>query len=658
MQIEKIELYKLPIDNEYKNVYLFDNNSLMTKENLYYYIDTIFGSSSYTIYSEGIEQKTRCINENKRTQITFNHKVSTTSKSLEDVYNYNYAIIHFDYTNSKPLFYFIEDFRVNNSVNFDPNITIFLQWDAFSNNIEQFSNNITVDVQRQIVDGFIKTDINEPEKIYPLAYNTNEFEVPLHTRRYRERAFQNSYTSSKLSVLYQRCFWDNDAPVKLRSGALAGITCIPSIAPLKVTYHPIAVVDRVTGKVIPQITTYIAQYQEESSTINVSVDLEYAKNGRVITPDVTFLLFSDLTFQAPFRPTFDIDDGNYPPLFTMSANTYGYVDLGFSGDQFHRNLFGFVSCSYSREISKIVLDDEYIIDTLSELYSFDRLSNIKNIIDQNSRLMTYPYEYKQITIGQQIYPLIPEFTEPSMISSQTRKARTQININNKNSIVSKIKIKNYGKSEEEMEQVFDNNVYMIFRNYGQCVVVQNRLEHFLRENESSVNTNMALSSIRGALSALSAAQSQNIIGTVSGFVGAMAPSMQLEAKIEDINRSQDIITIPVSNAADDLTRQDNIMFQKVQISDYRNKERLARFFHAYGINIDAFSTLILRSRKNFGFTSTKNVSLTNITNIEDRKILENAFNRGIRYYYIDSAPQNIIRTLDLTIPNKPKSWIV
>ena len=91
-----------------------------------------------------------------------------------------------------------------------------------------------------------------------------------------------------------------------------------------------------------------------------------------------------------------------------------------------------MDCIYSRQIGYLNADDTFIIDTLEDKSSLDsEISDIYDIIRQTSRLDTYPYKYKQITIGQKIYPLIPEMSPPSLSSSQYRKARTQIQINSK-----------------------------------------------------------------------------------------------------------------------------------------------------------------------------------------------------------------------------------
>ena len=156
--------------------------------------------------------------------------------------------------------------------------------------------------------------------------------------------------------------------------------------------------------------------------------------------------------------------------------------------------------------------------------------------------------------------------------------------------------------EEEFEEAFDINTYMLFGNYGQCLVVKDLLQSFFRENESSVTTQMALSTISNAISTLSSTSKNNDfnpLGVANSYVGMFAPSMMLEAKIEDLNRAQDIISMPVNNSADDISRQDNIIFQKTEISDYRDKERLARFFHAFGINLDSFLPLLSKQRENF-----------------------------------------------------------
>lgn len=620
MILKQVQIYQTPLDVNYNNVLDLNDETWLNSHELGNHLTNIYDSITAYYYT-ATSPTQRAFNLNKETEFTFNYSSST----FDFVRKCNWAVL--TSTDDKEYYYFITKYVVNDNFT---TITLYLRWDAWTNNIANIVSDTTLNhIERRHIDDFTKPSGNIS---YGKNFISNEEELPV-TRTAEKRQDQ-----SDIVVIYTR-YWLKGEHINFEmqpSGTLDDGNILRSLNPIKIVLRPFCFIDRNTREIVN-----CQYYFTGESTDPLSMkfpDYPYTQLGvqTIGAQWETSLIYTDFTV-CPGLYYFVEEGPVFGKRIRFPYRDLVYADILYNGTKFSE---GFVNIPTDSQDGSFEENLRYSCNTsgLNSVYTSKLFSSI-----YEPRIHYYPYEYTSYKFGDNIIDLIPKYN--------TTKATITYRYENK--ISPQLHIK------------FDNELrpvrYYNSQSVGNCPIVIDSLSEYLMNNSNQIKTDSLFSKIGIAISGLNTVSSLaggNIssgISNASGAIKGIHNLMNIESRIKDANERQDTYTIPSIFAIDDINFQDDLIRLFAYVPDTKEKERVLKRFIMYGVNYDNYSAISENTRNNFDYIKTADCNLPNIKNNEDRKIIENAFNKGLRKWHIDTCYSVALETFDMEYTNLQKS---
>lgn len=675
MTISKITLYKLPIDNTYKNVFDF-NNLPPSKMSLVSKIHALFHTTSLEIYSDLQLEKKKVLNMNKQISVTID---TNFIEGSPDIYNYNYAIIEARRYDGELLisyfyFYFLTNFKINNIIDNNYNITLHLEWDSWSNNIGKTDQMYSeVYCERRHLDISTISETGGGNIRYETYTLTNALEkVPLHKQI---DELITSYLSNHvtfldgkftpLKILWQRVLLDNELPTdtlltyKKNGDVMGGFTnekegIIPALNPLICVYIPVAVINTCTRKIVPDFQLYAGYaYELESESVSLvpAAYLQYTVNKKLINFNVKSVFFetsshivnSDLTFHCPFPESMiTFDTVNAIVIFGTPSNPMDEI-MGLLKTSFSNGILCFSHSPYAKvyppEMFKSV--DIPCTSYYDKTFTKSELISAYNSIDDIEKekfvpqLHMYPYNYYLLVCGDKQFELSGYKTTEyyNLIYSAINRLNVAINC---------------APKEEDIDKHFE---FIYANNVGNLVYSIDSFDQYMRENSGKITAQ----SIASLIGIIGGALSSGTVAGVAGIAGGIVGLAKTGGGMYDADKAQDFYKNVSEFAINDVEYQDDIFVVKCEIQDAEDRKRIVRNLNNYGIPYKGLTNLSSNFMTNFDYIKTVDCEIPSITNIEDRRIIESAFNSGITRWHIDTCNSIEIKRLSKQFCNLPLS---
>ena len=648
MKITKVTLYKLPINNTYENVLDFAQTNNVTKYMYAASISSIF-TDFYLAYEHSTEQH-KHINGNRKEVVTLDYQSETSTATI---YNYNYAIIEID--EQEPLFYFITDFKINNSLN---NVTIYLEWDSWGNNIDNICNNTHTGHVIRRVD-------NRPDSI---TYNGDNIQVKYNNKNIRETNIDTGkkmtkivdnmlsnastyvlYNNRRYIVLWQRRFLDSDTDLYTNKSATGNTEtdyirneqegAIPNLYPIRVIYIPVALVDYETREISKDIQYWRFLSSYSSSGYSERLPLQYAG---IVDPFTKWhtgvsIINVDLTFSSPFRGFTQIKnvDGflTFEPQNPLD-NCIGYYldnNIRIYGVTSIKNIpnsviFGGntpteINVQYIKTFSK---------SELSTIYESTD-DNISAII--NPHINLYPYKYYSLLAGTKKIDL----TGGEDIHTYYYKP---YNFNKLNTMLKVATNVNYS----DINSVTD---YEYINNNGTVIFSTDSLAEFLRANAVSLQVSGGIATMTSLLGIIGAGLTGGATaGLIAGgaALSGVSKLANIGATIADVDNQRDHYRNTENIGTNDTEFQDSIVVTQTEQMNYIDKMRHLKNIIEFGIMRDIESRPLSAMNANYDYVIADDVTLRGVTNIEDNRIISNRISRGLRTWHLDTCNINALLT--------------
>ena len=629
-----ITLYSVPIDSTYANV--FDGYAHI--DNYISFLDNNFLKVEVPVYQKSI-------NINKKIEL----QIQLENNVIPVIQNLNYCRIDVDALYQ--YFYFIDSYKIENSVNNKVSVILYCSWDVWTNNY--------LDIKNYGADEFIETrhmdnysvSVTEEQLISCINNNYITDEDDCRTVEKHHSIPSYNYDLNNFEVLYQRFFFNGEATFNaFQYSSTLGIFAIDTETqkygvitttnPVKVAYIPIAVINRKTNEINYHVKDYIVKFTHDSYTQVEKHDLFLAKHFRPYSIDEPELIYSDITFLSPFE--YYVDLLNNQLVFGLNTGTIYGND--------YSNYYGTVKCSsgssyYSFVNVKTELDHSFLFNISVQEKKYYSPSYIKNLITSNSKdnrytfepqMYVYPYCYYSLRLGDTKIDLVGEYG--------TKEVNCKLYLSNTTS--PKLFYKNDNNESYNARPIFISNK-------GQMLTQINSLKEFMQSNSYQINAQKVSNGLNLAVSALG-----TIIGGPVGTATALTANasyaknrINIYAKQKDADNRIDSTQIPSIYSTDDFMFQDSIFITKTEIEDEKDKDRILDKFVLYGVDIENYGDVFENSRFNFDYVKTRNCELRKILiNNEDKLKLRNIFNSGVRKWHITGFT-NAVKNLDTNYVN-------
>lgn len=630
MILKKVCLFQTPLDPDYNSVFDVNNASWLSNHNIgdSFNINNVF--PEFTAYLRpNIDPQDKAFTLNKNSEFTFKYDATT----FDFVRKCNWAI--FTSINNEDYYYFITSYVVND--NFSA-ITIKLKWDAWTNNLMNITNNKDLNFieNRHIDDFYIDHDIVRTKN-----YSTEEKEVNSHSIVLNHVGWQ------RYNILYLRLWLDMEN-LKFVYETIESVIenyngLIPTVNPIGVINIPYAVVDSTTREIVDSAQIYNVGENQNLPFFypsRLNTILENSTNYNLITPSI---LFADLTYHPQFKFTYSYNSINntltinYTDDIHKVSEYYGFVQLK-TGTQLGNAIQGFCSpleytdTLFPKEYSPIIESLTYDLPAIP--YQSDYTTKSENNIDKyEPRIHQFPFEYISYKYGENNIIIRPKYNVKELYLTQRVKNRINPHIS--------LRYEN-----EEKEYKYYNGV-----NNGTIPIAKDSLAEFLRNNSAQIIEKQMENLTLLAISTLS----MNIPAIIGAGTKTIVGGLRTGVQLYDVNKAQDIYQIPSTFACDNMNYQDDLVRIYNTIADEKMHDEILKNFVLYGVNYQNTGKVSENTRNNFDFIKTSNCRLPNIKNNEDRKIIENAFDRGIRKWHIDTCYIEALKNFDLEYTNLQKS---
>lgn len=243
------------------------------------------------------------------------------------------------------------------------------------------------------------------------------------------------------------------------------------------------------------------------------------------------------------------------------------------------------------------------------------------------RLREYPFKYKSLYYNGKFNDIIPPQDATKLI----------IDIDYRN------------LPNPEFKMWYDNGSSNVtkykLQNNGEMQFVADSKEYYLRNNGSAMSAK-TLNSVLNIPSDLKP------LSLVRYGIGMIQNSVNINAAINDANSARDNYTLPDINALNDIHYQDDMLFVDCVHNDQYFYEKVGNKIRYFGVNLNQFDDIMSVTHVHFDFVQTSNCELPFIPNIEDRMVLENAFNNGVRRWHLTNAYTGTDQFTSVYIMNK------
>lgn len=647
MRVESAQLYSLPIDNTYNNV--FDYGAITESTPEHYYIQSIaYAFQRIYGYYEIPFQDVRAFNISQDTaSIVLNLPIETVKK-------YNYITF---WTPALDVMYFF----ITNVSSTNSNTTrCTIEFDVWTNNLyklytanypkKQFCYRKTMKRFYIDTDGKLQEVIQQmPAEGEPDEIRTNFSAISQGTQKY--------------NVLWARYSIDRCYKLDSNSELTTSENVSDKYGTFIYVFFPIEVYDfngtkpyknRIVGTCINEkLNEEVAFYDSDVATaFNVSNEAFVYNSANIAK--------IDLTFNPPFDYTCNRgDDGHFTvslsgikcnSLFICSKDAIqDHTKLIFNERQNETTWVG-VPCLYGQMKDTIITQTQY-----NRSYNKTTIPSLKQFtVDADERVIEepffnfYPFSYYSLLVDGKIYN-ITGVTNDSYF---------------------RYKLVGYGEGTQFGLEITDKGVAITDIDYLRIIVPngslplwQEKYDTYMRENGesfrigvlsnllSNINDGTKISGSFGKIQANS--NVTDIVpyagaGALGGPVGiGVAVSAKavlnsamtvakMNATIKDLKNARDNITLPSTFANISGFQQDRVLVIDNKYKVTNNIYNILNTVVLEGWNISRDEYFFTPTRVFFDYVQTDNVQLPCIYNIPDRIKLQNIFNNGVRMWHLEN----------------------
>ena len=647
MRVISAELYSLPIDNTYSNV--FDDSRVSTNVPEGYYDDSIrYAFQRLYEFYEIPFQDVRAFNISQDTaSIVLNLPIETVKK-------YNYII--FKSTLVMTYFFFITNVSSTNS-----NTTrCTIEYDIWTNNLYKLHTANYPKKQfcyRKTMKRFyIDNDGNLQEVIQQMPAEGEPDEI-------RTNFSAVNQTAQKYNVLWARYSIDKCYKLDSNSVLTTNENVSDKYGTFIYVFFPIEVYDfngtrpyknRIVGTCISEkLNEEVAFYDSDVATaFNVSNEAFVYNSANIAK--------IDLTFNPPFDYTCNRgDDGHFTvslsgikctSLFICSKDAIqDHTKLIFNERQNDTTWVG-VPCLYGQMKDVFITQTQY-----NRSYNKTTIPALRQFtVDADERVIEepffnfYPFSFYSLLVDGKIYN-ITGVTNDSYF---------------------RYKLSGYGEGTQFGLEITDQGVAVTDIDYLRIIVPngtlplwQDKYDTYMRENGESFRIGVLSNLLSNANSGTKISGSFGKIqenanvtdivpyagaGAIGGLPGiAVTVSAKavlnsamtvakMNATIKDLQNARDNITLPSTFANISGFQQDRVLVIDNKYKVTNNIYNILNTVATEGWNISRDEYFFTPTRVFFDYVQTDNVQLPCIYNIPDRIKLQNIFNNGVRIWHLEN----------------------
>lgn len=593
MKIKTLTLYKTKLDAEYNNV--IDTG-----------VDTYLNNTTY---------KTEVLDAYYNNIIFYNGDVKSgqenngiltirITKDYTELLNYNYVCIN---NGNKNYFYFITNMiGLNDSEN--PITEITLKRDAWSNNIEYFTNHQETDIQQILRSHFIRWyDDGNSMTFWPYYYNTDD---RANITKFKNEQFL--YTSAGNYVVW--CWFrvsndckigppENAVPIK---NAYFGKSYFDSAAPVYI--FPVAILTGFTDGV----PNFDFNFIFNGNSINMSTAGQLLK---AFDFNSDKFIEAGLTIYPPFSYTCSGSTITASNVITTTASIINELNEVIYNPANDFAQICYVVVSYS-STAYTTINYEYTntltgfaVDGNVGAILFDPEANYRNVKYFEPRLYCAPFVDINFICSNLSIPI------------EIMQDRTKFKA-----------IVNYGGKISPLVSCFLNDTLIASYNNlqasGNIPTSINKWESFLSKAVTNVGLNAISATLSGAISGGS-------MGAAMGAVGALGSGITstVNNMVETASRPN-TTSQPSEIASDNIPRYIPKIVKSMWVNE-REIEGIAGELYTYGYRYRTTRSVKYNCRVWFDYCQTENCKLPDVTNLNDRAQLEQAFNRGLTKWHFD-----------------------
>ena len=571
--------------------------------------------------------------------------------SSMDIHDYNYCCFETDKNTSRPLFAFILSVDSLNDSRTSPSCRINCQLDAWTHNI--FDMQSGYDVNHIECRHMIESELDGGD-LKSIQYITDEGETITECIR----------NLSIPKLLWARVTTGNEvkciastSPPSYEDASSYGTYPLNSTTPT--FFIPMFVCVPLTGEIKFE---YHDAYSADNMRIRVMTDGS-AING--LFTSGTEIISIELTYYAPYTYTLDEENnrviisanyaipeknGNIYTLYDKS-NSLMFFKGGFMSPDSDVHVLGKLtnynikhyenlSCFYAK----------YFPHELSEL----QLNNEGYYEGLIGRLLHYPFNYSSVIANNREIDAIPEIGRKELrvyidFQDTTKPLIKIYQVHNDNTI----ELVQFETLESNGEVTTTVDSYESFkRNNGNKMIVGaltglNMGAKFTKTS-NPIETNAI---VPYGMTAGNMPMQHGIAGKLD--FGMIASTLAMTgATIADAKNKMDDYKRAQINALDNPLLQDYIGRKDYKYIDCMTSRQIIRKLHDFGININQRLSVREKTHFTFDYVRTNNCRLPMIGNIDDRREIETAYDRGITKWHIhDNSTGAYMRTFSKNIPN-------
>lgn len=648
MAVQAITFFKVPFDNTYKNVYAFTETNSPSSQYIYNKFRATFDFLDYPI-------------TNKEFRITNNRMVIsyyTTSINGAAYYNinqYNYCAVQSNTTGESVWrFYFITGYSALNQSPTNGSIELQVEYDCWINNISTIINtNKFISSKGHVTDVNILGANVKPKN---LSFTSNNLIYN----------FSRVNSSRKNLILWARILLSDNQLYISEGGPLVEKTiysCSSGNIQLPYVYVPIAVFN-VLSKTYYDPLTWVLRIKtaDEYEVIGIGCfNMQFNKTGIISAVDLTFYppfnYYEDSTTSEKIF-VIDYEEGVFNAVWQTKVNElYEPIASIYYGENL--SSYNGVISSRTKSFNPKTL---YRIEEIEiSGITLDNYNNGTNVIKYQ-----YPFVYYDVEIcGNHTQLVIPENTHHFHIIMKIMNDSVVwyaecFNVNNIEIYQTReIPIYNNGS----VPHVSDPES-LYFRNQGNQFQAQVDIAGLRYLNSSIKNSfnivgggaSLIAGTVGGSGKVASAGSSQltsgvfDSINTVSEFY---SQNKMFEAKRADLANMTNEISIGSANALESIFLQNAIIINKyeaVQNTEYYN---LMYDIYRYGLQINHTDYTAYLPHKIFNFKKAENFEAPQITNNQERLVVQSILNSGVTIWNFaeesDTIPEKIAK--NKMIPN-------
>lgn len=622
-----LQLYKVPFDNTYKNIYDWTNFNTGTPKmesgNFYTILDTLFGDSEWEVYSSDISQHAFNIKDGK------GEIVAPLSDYNKGDYNYAHvsyvrghtdAHYYFFITNVESISNVIDNFNPKQLYKFSLELDV---WATYYDTIKGYDN--LEHFERLTYDMWESGSVAGSVKVKTRVTDESECEVinrPITSIGDCTVLWLRAYLSNNTSLYYieSQGIFSNKIPINSGCGLTSAeqpVVYVPILYCSKTNF------DCSNYKYIKYLTSYSGTVAVNNDTQIPSLLSEFSNKA-------------DLTWYVPFRYSYSDVNGAARVTILDSTIKCGYVywdneNFFVANEPVVRYQVGKIDgtiinqpvyCVVDRTSSNTVKSESTyttIVDdkTQSPAYPFGTKYNmaedISNLVRDNGRFFRYPYKYNIIRFNE---------TEIKQINSDT--GITIESYGNRNSI-RMTRTTSTGVNRTTHPTYLNSNGEYFSSASAKSIYEMSKSklnEGDIAKSIVGLSTSLALGSKKSAIKAG--------VGLATDVIGIGSESAQ--AEMMPLNVQGD------GESMSDIYVQDKVIQYVAEPVNSTALQRLAYNFKIYGYNFDDMEKFNNVYHIIYDFKKTQN-SIFSIANLPDfaKKKLKEIFDNGTHIWHISNA---------------------